>query len=78
MSIEEGTTNPDNKKLLSRFIFAGFILACCVWLICFFVIITGRGKGEIGYTFAIVFFIAWPVLSILLRFLGIFFPKKKK
>ena len=77
MDIEEGTNKPDKKKLLSRFIIAGYIFASCIWLFCLLVIIPGRGKGEIGYTLALGFFIAWPVLTVLLHFSGIFLMKKK-
>jgi len=77
MSTEEPTNNSNKKKLLGRIIFAGFILAGCIWLFCLLVIISGRDKGGTGYLLAIVFFIAWPVLTVLLRFSGIFLMKKK-
>ena len=77
MGIEEGSNTPDKKKLLGRFIFAGYILACFVWAYCLLVIISGRDKGGVGYVLAIVFFTAWPVLTVLLRFSGIFLMKKK-
>ena len=79
MSIEEGSNNPNKKKLLTRLIVAGYIFASCIWLFCLFVIISDRDKGEIGYYLALGFFIAWPVLSLLLNlFLRIFVPMIKK
>jgi len=79
MSIKERTNKLNKKKLLARFIIASYIIAGCIWVFCLMVIISGSGKGEIGYFLAVGFFIAWPVLSLfLILFLRIFLPMIKK